>query len=282
MRRAACMAWAVGRVARTFAAVSWLAAWLLWFGVSPALAQQSFAPDRSDAYGTAGEPGWSLQLMQFGSTSNATLLVFDAAGQPVYFTATLAQPEANAAWSGDLLRTTGPYFGAVPYNAAAVSAGRVGTMTFTPTSADTATLQYSINGVAVTKSVSRQQAPVDNYSGAYTATVYVVTTHCSNTDDNGSRVGLYTVTVDQKGTAFSLAASFAKHGTSSCTYSGTYVQTGRTGAVGTSYTCSDGDEGNISFFQMTRRPGMFAGWLQGHSITDSCDYSGSMTGLMPL
>jgi len=29
-----------------------------------------------------------------------------------------------------------------------------------------------------------------------------------------------------------------------------------------------------------RRPGMFSGRFQGHSITDSCDYSGILTGLV--
>jgi hypothetical protein len=52
--------------------------------------------------------------------------------------------------------------------------------------------------------------------------------------------------------------------------------------LGADYTCSDGDAGSMSFFAMSKRPGMFSGWIKGHSVTDSCDYNGSMTGLVPF
>ena len=243
-------------------------------------AQSSFAPDRSDLYGTAGEPGWGLQLTQQGNAYFATMLVHGPAGQGIFLTATLAAG-GDLALTGDVFRTHGPWFGSPSYNPALVTAVKAGTMRIAWTSGDTATLDYTIDGATVRKAISRQQLQQDDYTGAYVATVYVVTTHCSNSGDNGARVGSFDVGIAQTGTDITITTGFARRGTSRCTYSGTYMQAGRSGAVGSGFACSDGDEGSMSFFEMSKRPGMFSGWFQGHSITDSCDYSGTITGLIP-
>jgi hypothetical protein len=109
-----------------------------------------------------------------------------------------------------------------------------------------------------------------------------VTSHCSNSADNGANVGSYVIGIQQSGTTMSITGSFAKRGTSACRYDGTYSQAGRAGSLGASYTCSDGDAGSMGFFELSKRPGMFSGLLQGHSISDSCDYTGMLTGLVPL
>jgi len=242
-------------------------------------AQVPFGTDASDLWWNAAESGWGMQIVEEGGAAFATLFVYDAAGAPTFYTATLA-PLSGQAWSGDLYRTVGPPFGAASFNPAQVGARRVGTLTFTRSGSDSAQLQYSVDGIAVRKDVTRQLLRLDDYSGTYAATVYLVTTHCSNAADNRAQTGSFEIRVDQTSNAMTVRGSFAHR--SACTYSGTYAQAGRVGALGASYTCADGDEGAMNFFEMTRRPGMVSGRLQGHSITDSCDYSGAFSGLIPF
>lgn len=259
----------------------WLCCALLAIVAAPALAQSPFPLDLTDLYASPNESGWGLQLSQQGDVTFAALFIYDANRNSTNVFSTLTQVDGRT-WSGDLYRTTGPYFGAATYDPVLLTVAKVGTMTIVRTSGDTLTLQYSIDGVAVTKNISRLLLRYDNYAGTYNATVSVVTTHCSNSEDNGTNVGSYVVGVEHKGTDMTITGKFAKRGTSTCTYSGTYQQAGRAGAVGAAYSCSDGDEGNMSFFGLSKRPGMFSGWIQGHSITDSCDYTGTMTGLIPF
>jgi hypothetical protein len=247
---------------------------------SPLLAQSSFNAEVNDVWATDSEPGWGLQIVEQGNIAFSTLFVNDAANRPTFLTAFLTESPPDV-WTGDLIETHGPWFGSAVYDTQQFNARKAGVLKFTKTSSSTATLEYTVDGAAVTRQVTRQLWRYANYSGNYLATVYVVTTHCSDTGDDGERSAAYPVSIEQNGTAVKITGNFAKRGTSACTYLGDYTQAGRVGAVATSYTCSDGDEGAMAFFELSRRPGMFSGRLQGHSITDSCDYNGAITGLIP-
>jgi len=59
-------------------------------------------------------------------------------------------------YSGQLLRTTGPAFNAVPFNPALVTRTVVGTATFTFANGNAATFAYTVNGVAQQKQITRQ------------------------------------------------------------------------------------------------------------------------------
>jgi hypothetical protein len=107
----------------------------------------------------------------------------------------------------------------------------------------------------------------------------VVTTHCSNSADNRVVTAAHPLAIVHNNTAMTLSGDFINRG--SCSYGGTYIQSGRLGAVGAAYTCAGGDEGAINFFELTHRPGFVSGRMQGHSISDSCDYTGTFTGLIP-
>ena len=245
---------------------------------SVAFGQVPFTTDPSDLWWNSAESGWGMQIVAEGDASFATLFVYDAGGLPTFFTATLSLVAAPT-WAGDLYRTSGPYFGAATFNPALVGLRKVGTLTFTRTSSDAATLQYSVDGVAVSKNVTRQLLRYDNYSGRYATIVYLAASHCSNSADNRAQTDSYVITINQTGNTMTVSGGFAHR--AGCTYSGSYFQAGRIGALGAGYLCSDGDAGAMNFFDMTRRPGMFSGKLSGHSITDGCDYSGAFTGLIP-
>lgn len=247
--------------------------------VSIAFAQSPFGSDPSDLWWNPNESGWGMQIVQGGDAAFATLFVYDANGLPTFYTATLSLVAATT-WAGTLYRTTGPYFGAASFDPALLNARKVGTLTFTRTSSDEATLQYVVDGIPVSKIVRRELLRYDNYTGTYMTTVYLVTSHCSNSADNRALTGSFTIAVDHADNVMTISGSFAKG--SACTYSGSYTQAGRIGAAGSTYVCSDGDQGSMSFFEMTKRAGMLSGRLQGHSISDACDYTGAFTGLNPL
>src|SRR2546430_9618068 len=91
----------------------------------------SFSNDQSDLWWNSSENGWGIQFVQRGSTMFATIFVYDAAGNPTWYVATMSGTKANGVltFTGDLYSTHGAWFGAVPYNPAAFTVAKVGTMT---------------------------------------------------------------------------------------------------------------------------------------------------------
>lgn len=143
----------------------------------------SFSVDNSDLYWNAGESGWGMQAVQRAEVIFVTLFVYDSAMAPVWYTATL-EPSGPSTWSGDLLRTSGPFFGTVPFDPTTVTHTTVGTMTFTVNSDTAATLIYNVGTVQVTKAIVRQLLRVDDYSGSYAGILYYVAQGCTNPFDN--------------------------------------------------------------------------------------------------
>jgi len=103
----------------------------------------------------AAESGWGVNVNHQGSTIFATLFTYDDDGTPMWLVLSSGTRQADGSFSGDLVRTTGPVFNASPWTA--VSTTTVGTMRFTFHTAQSATLVYSVNGVTVTKSITRQE-----------------------------------------------------------------------------------------------------------------------------
>lgn len=249
-----------------------------WLGAALAAACASAgAADPSDLWWSAAEPGWGMQLVRGGEVTFATLFVYDEASRPTFYTATLTA--TGAAWSGPLYATAGPFFAGGNYDPAQVSARIVGEMTFTPGTATEAVLGYAVGGVAVSRNVTRQTLRYDNYSGSYPVTTQRVTARCGDAAANGDRVAAETVAIAHDHGAITLEWTSASR---TCRYTGTYAQTGRLGAAQTSYTCSDGEEGDFAFYELTQRDGFVSGRFQGHAISNGCDYRGRFAGLLAM
>jgi len=105
------------------------------------------------------ESGWGLNLNHQGDILFGTLFTYDAAGAPLWLVLPAGALQAGTAtYSGDLYRTTGPPFNAEPFTPiGAANLTRVGTMSVAFQGDDSATLTYSVNGVAVVKSIERQR-----------------------------------------------------------------------------------------------------------------------------
>jgi hypothetical protein len=228
--------------------------------------------DFSDLWWNAAESGWGMQLVRGGDATFATLYVYDVKERPVFYTATLSA--VGAAWSGTLYETSGPHFGAAVFDPAKVIVRAVGAMAFAPATSDMATLSYSIDGLSVTKTVTRQTLRFENLSGAYPVATQRTTTHCPDSAANGERTALEMATVTHAGAAITIDWTV---GGRTCQLAGAYMQAGRLGAAQTSYTCSDGEAGDMALFELQRRDGFLTGRFQGHAITNGCDYRGRVS-----
>lgn len=244
-------------------------------GLLAALAHATVT-DFSDLWWNAAESGWGMQLVRGGEATFATLFVYGAAERPTFFTATLAS--VDGAWRGTLYETTGPWFGAGGYDPAKVTVRAVGSLSFAPVNSESATVEYSVDGISVTKSVTRQTLRIENLSGVYPIATQRNAAHCPQSAGNGDTLALETASVAHSGSAIAIDWT---GGGRTCRLTGTYLQTGRIGAAQTSYACSDGEEGDMALFELAKRDGFLTGRFQGHAITNGCDYRGRISGFVP-
>ena len=87
----------------------------------------------------------------------ATLFTYDATGRDLWLVLPAGTRQPDGSYLGDLYRTTGPAFNANPFTP--IGAGNltvVGTMRFRFTNGESGSLTYTVNGVAVTKAITRQ------------------------------------------------------------------------------------------------------------------------------
>lgn len=113
----------------------------------------------SDQWWIPSESGWGASVLQQGDVLFIDLFVYGSDSKPTWFVAPVYYQGNSGAghdvFAGDLIATGGTYYGA-PFNPGAVSGSKVGTLTFDADTGNTATLSYTVNGVAVVKSVIRQ------------------------------------------------------------------------------------------------------------------------------
>lgn len=107
-------------------------------------------------WGGESESGWGINITHQGDILFAAWFTYDASGRGQYIVMSAGRRTGNGVYSGELYRTTGPAFDAVPWDPRAVTVTQVGTGTFTFTSSGAGTFQYTLNNVAQVKSITRQ------------------------------------------------------------------------------------------------------------------------------
>jgi hypothetical protein len=256
---------AIRRILLRFAVVSLL-------GIAQTALATSFSTDQSDLWYVPTESGWGMQLVQRDSIIFATLFVYDMNNKPTWYVATLTY-QGNLVWNGDLLATTGPWFGAIPFDASTVVVRKVGTMSWTAQAATRGTTSYSVDGVNVSKSIVRQSLAVEDYSGHYAGATHLATTGCVDPtrDVVGEDIAVFYVT--QIAQTVTLTSFPIKGG--SCSYAGVLTQSGQMGAFAGSYVCSSGEEGSFAISEMQVSLYGFGGRMTSQSPDrPSCQSSG--------
>ena len=204
---------------------------------------------RTDLWFPPDESGWGLNVVEQGDTIFATIFVYDAQGRPHWYVASSLARSAGTVdgryvFSGPLYETTGPYFGAA-FNPSAVTRREVGSMAFDVRDRSSAVLNYSVDGVAVTKAVSRYGFRKNSLAGNYIG-------HLASSEDDpgGARYEAMSIAIEDDDTGFvmrtqPLGSTLARSG-ASCTYSApAATQTGEQRVASGTYTCSGGESGSF-------------------------------------
>ncbi len=109
-----------------------------------------------DLWWTSSEPGWGVNIAHQDNILFATLYTYDSLGRDMWLVMSSGVRQPDGSYLGELYRTTGPAFNAVPFSPGA-NATQVGTMRFTFTSGAAGVMTYTVNGTPVTKSITRTE-----------------------------------------------------------------------------------------------------------------------------
>jgi hypothetical protein len=221
--------------------LAWAAALAL---ALPAAAATPSSPDYSDLWWNPAESGWGAEIQQQGDTLFMTLYVYGADNAATWFVASGLRPRVTVApgpptWDGRLYRARGPVFSAA-FNPDAVSAVDVGTASLEFTTADSATLRYTVDGAQVVKSLSRQTWREVSLAGRYHGGLSTALVACSDPNLGGAMdvLGPLTVTHAGAGVVMSVTTATLAGLPSSCTFRGDYRQRGRLGSVAGTFSCT--------------------------------------------
>jgi hypothetical protein len=236
---------------------------LLPFGGSHASA---LAPDQSDIWWSPAESGWGVQLAHRGQVIFATVYLYDAQGKPTWITAALRP--AGAAWTGDVLATTGPWFGAPGFDPNTVTRRVVGSMTW---QSDTGTLSYSVDGVSVTKKLVRQPLDNDNYAGSYMGALSWANS-CTGTHEN-----YVEIVVTQVGQNVTL--NWQNEATrDTCSMSGQLGLDGQFGSMSGQFQCGPvHDDGQFNVYGLRVTPEAITGSYESSDPDSGCSSTGYLS-----
>jgi hypothetical protein len=237
-----------------------------------------FTTDQSDLWYIPAESGWGLQLVDRGNVIFGTLFIYGPSGQPTWYTATL-EYVGNFTWTGQLIATTGTYFGS-PWNPGALTVTPVGTMTWTAQTVETGMLTYTVNGVEVTKNVTRQTLVLSDFSGHFGGGLHANISGCANPafDRTVESIGILNIT--QSGSAIFMQTLPVAG--ASCSYAGTLSQFGQMGEIDNgTYSCTDGTVGTFQSFEMqVNETGLTGRFNASTSSPPGCQQTGWFGGLV--
>ncbi len=125
------------------------------FGVQPDLANALNYQDLWYGSPAESEAGWGVNFTHQGDIIFVTWFTYDTTGAPMWLVS-VAERTGPATYGGALLRTTGPAFSSVPFSPEAVTRSVVGTLAISFTNGNAGIFQYSVDGVAQSKAITRQ------------------------------------------------------------------------------------------------------------------------------
>jgi hypothetical protein len=100
------------------------------------------------------ESGWGVNIAHQGDTFFVTWFTYDTDGSQMWLVGPAVRKTTGNTYTGDLFRTTGPAFNAVPFGA--ISFAQAGTVTFNFSDANNGTMSYTVGAVSQSKAITRQ------------------------------------------------------------------------------------------------------------------------------
>jgi hypothetical protein len=116
---------------------------------------RSFDFNATDIWWNDAEPGWGLNLVHQENTVFATLFTYGADRRGLWLLMSAGTMDSSGNITGELFRTSGPRFDSPQWSATPIQYTRVGTMSIELEHGNKATLYYNVDGVQVTKSITR-------------------------------------------------------------------------------------------------------------------------------
>ncbi len=238
--------------------------------------------DMSDLWWNPAESGWGISLVQQRDVVQSTLFVYDGGDAPTWYSATLAflglTPQSHALnYGGDLYRTTGPWFGGATFDPAQVRYEKVGTITIVAPTMSRGTLTYTVGPLTVTKTIERATFRFDDYNGTFEGILRVTASRCTDPAANITTTYSGSWRIAHSGTAMSIALTTPA---TACTYVGTYGQDGRLGRFTSTFSCTDGNAGALTFDEMNvQRFGILARTFGANA--QGCVLEGSFAAIEP-
>ena len=254
-----------------------LAAAALALGFSLPASAVTNGTDFTDLWWNSAEPGWGLNVIHQNGVIFATLFIYDQAGVPHFYSASETRGSGNA-FSGPLYETHGTYFAVNPYNAGQYGATAVGSISLAFSTANSGSLNYSVNGVNVSKAITRFTFAQDTLAGNYLGGMTANST-CSG--QNQLTLIFDTMSVVQNGNAITMTVNFFNGAgvQSRCVFSGSYTPMGRQGNISGSYSCTFGSsQGNTGSFAVANIEASQNGW--NGRFTGSDQFCSSHNGFM--
>jgi len=207
----------------------------------------TFSTDASDLWWNANESGWGVNVIQQEEILFLTFFVYTASGTAIWYSGSetryVGATNGALVFTGPLHQTNGSYF-AAPWNPASLGYRQVGTVTFTLSSVNAATLTYTIDNAPVTKQITRMMWRVNDLTGSYIGAAIGNSTGCAV---NGYSEESFFVNVSQTPTNATIQLT---NPSSTCTYTGPYTQAGRMGSISGTFACSNGVSGTFEGYEI--------------------------------
>ena len=251
----------------------------------------TYSVDFTDIWWNAAESGWGINVIQSNDVIFATMFVYGPDNTARWYSATLRpvspQPTGLTRFTGALIRTTGPWFGAPVFNPNIVTVATAGAMTLSFNSPVTGVLDYTVDTVPVRKEITRQPLATENLAGQYQGGMYAIASQCANPNNNGLAEIPGTMVVSHSGSGANLRVNFrisvdAASQVTICTFEGPYEQIGRMATVsGGTFSCVVGNQAaNSGTFTLTALDaqvnGFHASFIGGDQF---CRYNGRFGGV---
>lgn len=224
--------------------------WLCVLLFSASAYGNTYLSSLSDLWWNENESGWGVTIVHQREVIFLTFFVYGADGRARWYTGQANYVSSNAQgayiFSGQTIEATGPWLGTF-FNPSLVSARLVGTVTLT-SFLNSATLTYTIDGVTVTKNITRQTFRSNDLSGTYAGVLRQTQTGCAFPNPNGTFNDAGNISISHSNSFFSMTVSSTSD---FCTYSGTHSQEGTIGRVDNgTYACNSGLRGTFRLIEI--------------------------------
>jgi len=244
---------------------------------SHALAANTWGTDFSDLWWNPGESGWGANVAHQGEIIFMTVFVYGVDNRVRWYVAPAMASQGGANSStfvGTLHETAGPYLGDATFDPQAVGIRTVGNATLQFGAVEAGVLSYSVDGAQVAKAIERQTFRANNLAGSYFGSENGTVAGCGT--GSAGFENQTVLAVSQNGNAISILTTLSP--TLSCTYSGTYAQSGRMGRIQGSMTCTNGSQGAFAAVEVEAG---HLGFLARYTVDygSGCIETGRMAGM---